>query len=74
MGDDTEVSSAESRTEVNVETPTRSIESSPQSIASDVSSEPKTFWILSDIYNETYEVELEDELCLLGIDEPGNYN
>ncbi|KAL8104724.1 hypothetical protein AgCh_028795 [Apium graveolens] len=39
----------------------------------DESSEPKHFRLLSEIYDETEEVEVENELPLLGIDEPLNY-
>lgn len=38
------------------------------------SSEPKKFRSISDIYNETEEIELDDELLLMGIDEPRNYS
>lgn len=35
--------------------------------------EPKNFRLLSDIYDETHEVELEEELLLAGVDEPKSY-
>ena len=35
--------------------------------------QPRNNRLLSDIYNETQEVELEEELLLCGIDEPGSY-
>lgn len=37
------------------------------------SSEPVKFRSLTDIYNDTEEIELDDELLLMGIDEPKNY-
>lgn len=44
-----------------------------ESGSSSVSSEPKQFRNLVDIYNATEEVELDDELLLMGVDEPRNY-
>lgn len=40
---------------------------------SDASDEPRRFRLLSNIYNETDEVELEEELLLAGVDEPSTY-
>ena len=40
---------------------------------SETNSEPRKFRLLDDIYNDAEEVELEEELCLLGVDEPVNY-
>ncbi|KAL8116648.1 hypothetical protein AgCh_022990 [Apium graveolens] len=45
--------------------------SSGESSQSD--SEPRRFRLLSDIYNDAEEVELGEELFLMGIDEPVNY-
>lgn len=39
----------------------------------DDSTEPKKFRRLSDVYNNTEEIELDEELWLMGIDEPVNY-
>ncbi|KAL8090283.1 hypothetical protein AgCh_039668 [Apium graveolens] len=41
--------------------------------SSSSSSAPAKFRSLFDIYNDTEEVELDDELLLMGIDEPKNY-
>lgn len=38
------------------------------------SSTPKQFRLLSDIYDETKEIEIENELLLLRVDEPLNYS
>ena len=46
---------------------------SPQSLSSDRSSEPRRFRLLSDIYDNTEEVVLEDELLFVGTVEPTNY-
>lgn len=54
-----------------VNSPQSSSSSQPES--SSCSSEPREFRLLSDIYDETHEVELDDELLLLGIDEPNNF-
>ncbi|KAL8098263.1 hypothetical protein AgCh_031140 [Apium graveolens] len=48
-------------------------ESEPSSTSSS-STEPVKFRLLSDIYEETPEVELENELLLTGIDEPSNFS
>lgn len=48
-------------------------ESEPSSISSS-STEPVKFRLLSDIYDEAPEVELENELLLAGIDEPSNFS
>lgn len=48
-------------------------ESSTHSRSTSSSSEPKKFRLLSEIYDETEEVETENELLLLGTDEPNNY-
>lgn len=41
---------------------------------SDTSSEPRNFRSLDDVYANTEEVALEDEeLFLMGVDEPANY-
>lgn len=45
-----------------------------ESASSDSSSEPRRYKSLADIYNETEEIELDDELPLMGIDEPRNYS
>ena len=37
------------------------------------SSEPKRFRLISDIYNDTQEAELPDELLFLSLEEPGNF-
>lgn len=37
------------------------------------SEQPRRFRLLSEIYDETQEVEIEDELLLCGIDEPSDY-
>ena len=43
------------------------------STSSGDSSEPKRFRLISDVYDDTQEVELPDELLFLGIEEPGNF-
>ena len=50
-----------------------STDSSSSSTNSSGSSEPRNFRLLSDVYNDTEEMELTDELLLLGIEEPNNY-
>ncbi|XP_074369209.1 uncharacterized protein LOC141710547 [Apium graveolens] len=40
---------------------------------SDVSSQPRQFRLLSDIYNDTEEIKAESELFLMGIDAPNCY-
>lgn len=49
-------------------------ESNSQSVTSNFSSEPENFRLLSDVYDEKDVVELEEELLLLGVDEPSSYN
>lgn len=41
---------------------------------SDSSIEPKNYKSINDIYNNREEVELEDELLLMGVDEHTNYS
>lgn len=38
------------------------------------SSQPRNLRLLSELYDETEEVELSDELFLMGVDEPVNYS
>lgn len=38
------------------------------------SSEPRRFRSFADVYNHTEEVELDEEVLLMRIDEPRNYN
>lgn len=35
---------------------------------------PRNFRLIEDVYQETEEVEIEDELLLMGIDEPSSYS
>lgn len=59
----------------NSETGENSAQSSAQSqTSSSSSSEPQNFRLLSDILNETEELEAENEMLLLGIEEPKNYS
>lgn len=61
----------------NSDTPTGSTssETGEHSVYSETSSsEGQNFQLISDIYDETQEIELENELLLLGIDEPSNYS
>ncbi|KAL8100346.1 hypothetical protein AgCh_032555 [Apium graveolens] len=62
-GDDTQVSTPPSRFSV----------SRIDRDSYDDSIEPKKFRPLSEIYNDTEEVELDEEYWLMGIDEPVNY-
>lgn len=39
----------------------------------DGSTEPRRLRLLSDVYTETEQMVLEDELLFVGIDEPTNY-
>lgn len=41
-----------------------------ESESSQISSEPRNFRLLSDVYNDTEEIEISDELLLIGVDEP----
>ncbi|XP_074363180.1 uncharacterized protein LOC141703613 [Apium graveolens] len=43
------------------------------STSSGDSNQPNKFHLLDEIYNETQEIELEDDLLLLGIEEPTDY-
>lgn len=72
-------------TEVEPATPTQSHtstqpisstkdEDSSSSTTSDTSSEPRNFRLLSDIYNETEEIEIDDELLFLSVEEPTSYS
>lgn len=38
------------------------------------STKPKYFRLLSDVYNDTEEIELADELIFMGVDEPNTYS
>lgn len=61
----------------NSDTPTdsTSLETGEHSVYSETSSsDGQNFRLISDIYDETQEIELENELLLLGIDEPSNYS
>lgn len=49
------------------------ISSDSMSAESGERTEPKHFRLLSDVYNDTEEIELIDELMFLGIDEPTTY-
>ena len=51
----------------------QSSEQSNGGTESSQSTEPRNFRLLSDIYNETEEIELEDDLLLLSVEEPSNY-
>lgn len=46
---------------------------SEESAASSASSEPRNFRRLSDVYRETDVVELDDDMLLLGIEEPASF-
>lgn len=64
----------ENSTQNSAQSKSSSSSSSAQSkSSSSSSSEPQNFRLLSDIYNETEELEAENEMLLLGIDEPKNY-
>ncbi|KAL8089889.1 hypothetical protein AgCh_039374 [Apium graveolens] len=41
---------------------------------SDASSEPRKFRLLDDIYNETEEVEIDEEMLMLSVEEPTSYS
>lgn len=60
---------------VNLETPTslQVHESRLYRKNYDDSAQPKRSRLLSDVYEETEEVELEEDLFLMGIDKPFNY-
>lgn len=57
--------------EQEINTPQR--EEIPDSSTYDDSGVPKRFRSLADVYNESEEVEIEDELLLMGVDEPSSY-
>lgn len=59
-----------SATGTHLETEEESLQDSTMSSSS---SEPRKFQLLDEIYDETKEVEIENELFMLGIDEPNNY-
>lgn len=42
--------------------------------SNDASTEPRKYRLLSDIYQETAEVELEDDMLLMSIQEPATYS
>lgn len=54
---------------------TKSMTSSSNSVTSSSTSstKPRNFRLLSDIFNETKEIEMENELLLAGVDEPSNF-
>ncbi|KAL8107456.1 hypothetical protein AgCh_024022 [Apium graveolens] len=52
---------------------TQSVTRESNTQESDVSSQPRHFRLLGDIYNETEEVKAESELFFMGIDEPSSY-
>ncbi|XP_074351811.1 uncharacterized protein LOC141690959 [Apium graveolens] len=60
--------------ELSIQTPV-TVQNSTNEYASNVSedSEPRRFRSLSDIYNNTEEIDTSDELLLMGVDEPVNY-
>lgn len=73
--DSTQEASTDTRTNTHPEVGSHSpLQSSTSSSASSSSSTPpKNFRLLSDVYDETEEVEAEHELLLLGVDEPTSY-
>lgn len=46
---------------------------SSASIMSDMSSEPRNFRLLGDIYNEIEEIEVDEEMLMPSIEEPTTY-
>lgn len=46
---------------------------SSASIMSNMSSEPRNFRLLGDIYNEIEEIEVDEEMLMLSIEEPTTY-
>lgn len=44
-----------------------------ESAESSSSTEPRKFRLLTDVYNDTEEIELPDDMLLLGIEEPANF-
>lgn len=78
---DADITESEARTpqqyrmsSASVLEPSSATEGSSVSQSSDEESETQRFRLLSDIYNETEEIELEDDMLLVSIEEPTNCN
>lgn len=53
--------------------PTTQISSTYSIGLSERSSEPRRFRLINEVYDDTEEIEIADELSLIGVDEPINY-
>lgn len=51
-----------------------SAEGSSSSTSTEMSSEPKKFRLLSDVYNDTVEIELDEDMLFLSVEEPSSYS